>query len=1779
MSARTNSRQKVATLPGPSEQKMAKTTEQLTKAINAKLQTLKLTQEQATNAMENKVIMSMERMQNTLKKKVEEVHDLKTEMQELMFEAEKEEHEIVKQSAEVEHRVSAFEETISQLDEAIKKFKRIETQTAEKEKEEHDAQLREKKYDEEMRFEKAKLEQKLKYEKKIDEKKEQNINAKLPKLVITRFKGTPADWPRFWGQFTAEIDATDVSQITKFSYLKELLEPQVRSTIDGLPFTTEGYERAKNILKTKFGKESEIVNAYVSNIMSLPAIFGTNPNKVSQFYDKLCSNVQSLETMGKLGEVNGYVRMTLNKLEGIRGDLVRTDDNWQDWKFPQLVEALRKWTVRNPPKTDEELGHERPPLSKPPFKPPPKLPRLRDRVFHSKQEEWKPRPCVYCDSNRHKSVDCDKVVGVELRRKHLSEKKLCFNCTGTKHRAADCRIVRSCLKCNGRHHTSICDRASQQPEHMLVATGKGSVTYPVVVVSVGGIQCRALLDTGAGSSYASAALLERLGKQPVRKELKRIEMMMQTVTREIEIHEVVIKSLTSEFQLRTEVTKVNRGVLLTLDNPGYKDMVEQYLHLKEVKMDDIDVKRELPVHLILGASEYARIKTGTTPKIGKPGEPIAELTRLGWTILSPGSEPNLSNMFLTQTSAVDYENLCRLDVLGLQDHPAGDQDLVYQEFKEQLVRSPNGWYETGLLWKGNHPPLPNNKHGSLKRLENLVKKLEKQPQMLEKYDAIIQDQLTQRIVERVEEEPSGKEFYIPHKPVVRETAESTKIRIVYDASARAYDKAPSLNDCLETGPPLQNKLFSVLTRNRFHPIALVGDLKQAFLQIRIREEDRDAMRFHWLKDLNSKQVETLRFTRALFGLSTSPFLLGGVIEQHLNNLQHMYPDEVEEIRKSLYVDDLISGETTVTAVQHLKQTSQSIFREAKFELHKWHSNVPALEQPPSQQETPEETQSSQEGEVQTFAKDQLGVKGGETKLLGVPWNKAEDSIQVTFPGPTETITKREVLGKLAKIYDPLGLASPITLEGKMLYREACELRLPWDQKLPKEHLINWRMWETNLPKEVAVPRSLVQYQEEIISINLHAFGDASSQGLSAAVYAVTHQPSGISQGLVAAKSRLAKKGLTIPRLELVAGHMATNLVHNVREALQGFPITSVHCWLDSSVALHWIKGGGEYKQFVNNRVRKIQDKGYIQWRHVGSKDNPSDLGSRGGKVEDCANLWWKGPSWLPHPENWPSDIVTSPTKETQAEAKLIKEVLAVAVTTKKDLDQLMEKWDLWKTIRVCSWMTRFIRNCRVKRQQRTSGPITTEETNRQIEFWVRDTQVRCQDTNKFQEDQLRLNLQKNENGLYECRGRIQGDYPLYLPDDSLFTTKLVMHAHTQTLHGGVGLTMAKIRELYWIPRLRRLTKQVIRSCHGCKRFQVTAQTNPPTGNLPRERTAESVPFKFIGVDFAGPIRYLSKTKKEMKAYIVLYTCSLTRAVYLELLPDQSTEEFRRSLKRFIARRGRPEKIFSDNGKTFVAAAKWLRNVMKDEELNDYLARQGIKWQFNLSRAPWWGGQFERLIGIVKQSLYKSIGSGKLRWNELEEVILDVERTINDRPLGYVEDDIQMPLLTPSVMLFGQPNQLPEEETSNMEDGNLRKRAKYLRRCKDVLWSRWSSEYLKSLRERHNLNQRSKETTLSQGEVVLIKGEERNRGMWKIGIVEQLIPGRDGIVRAVRLRAGKSHLERPVQHLYPLELSCDRPTQERREVLNARAREFRPRQAAADARQRIAAIAGDELYEN
>ena len=200
---------------------------------------------------------------------------------------------------------------------------------------------------------------------------------------------------------------------------------------------------------------------------------------------------------------------------------------------------------------------------------------------------------------------------------------------------------------------------------------------------------------------------------------------------------------------------------------------------------------------------------------------------------------------------------------------------------------------------------------------------------------------------------------------------------------------------------------------------------------------------------------------------------------------------------------------------------------------------------------------------------------------------------------------------------------------------------------------------------------------------------------------------------------------------------------------------------------------------------------------------------------------------------------------------------------------------------------------------------------------------------------------------------------------------------------------------------------------------------------------------------------------------MLYGCSLTRAVHLEVLQSLEVEEFLPSLKRSIARRGRPEIIHPDNAATFKAADKWLNKVRTDEKFHAFLADRAIHLILNYikSRAPWWGGQFKRLIGLFKQAFYKAIGNNTLSWEELSEVVLDVEVALDNRPLSYIEDDVELPVLTPNSMLTIYQSVLLELKPHHVDNRDLRKRAKFMIKCKESAWKRWSREYVKSLRQR------------------------------------------------------------------------------------------------------------------
>ena len=308
------------------------------------------------------------------------------------------------------------------------------------------------------------------------------------------------------------------------------------------------------------------------------------------------------------------------------------------------------------------------------------------------------------------------------------------------------------------------------------------------------------------------------------------------------------------------------------------------------------------------------------------------------------------------------------------------------------------------------------------------------------------------------------------------------------------------------------------------------------------------------------------------------------------------------------------------------------------------------------------------------------------------------------------------------------------------------------------------------------------------------------------------------------------------------------------------------------------------------------------------------------------------------------------------------------------------------------------------------------------------------------------------------------------------------------MHLGVANTMAHIRTERWIPKLRSKVKKV-NQCNTCKVFRTKPYGSTTTAEMPNFRTEDGRPFETTGVDFAGPLEYKISKKERGKCYVLLFTCATSRAVHLEVMKSQMAEEFQRKLNSFIARRTRPRLIISDNTLVFKASASWIKKIQKSERLPDHLAREDIKWLFNLSRSPWWGGMYERWIKDVKKTLYKTLGRTTLSFEQLETVIIDIEKHLNNRPLTYLESDGgEEQVLTPNVLMWGQ-NAYHVEETE--EDGDeVSKLHKQLRETKQHAWRRWKHEYVHTLLESHRVNRKATPVP-DVGEIVLVVGDEKN----------------------------------------------------------------------------------------
>ena len=475
---------------------------------------------------------------------------------------------------------------------------------------------------------------------------------------------------------------------------------------------------------------------------------------------------------------------------------------------------------------------------------------------------------------------------------------------------------------------------------------------------------------------------------------------------------------------------------------------------------------------------------------------------------------------------------------------------------------------------------------------------------------------------------TNKIHYLPHHAVVRRNKETTKVRVVYDASARSA--GPSLNDCLHAGPRFDQHTFDLLLRFRTHPIAMTVDIEKAFLMVSIAEEDRDVLRFLWVKDVYASPpvpVE-LRFTRVVFGVTSSPFLLNATIRHHL---EHSSSDSaiLAKLLNGFYVDDLITGASDEAEAYHLYQTSKEIMKAGGFNLRKFVSNSPSLLSKISDTEVPDKQQTAQASTSEadeTFVESNLGPGqnqvDGRKKVLGVCWDVVSDCFVMSFEIVASAAmalepTKRNIVGLVGKFYDPLGFLAPIVVRFKMFLQELCCAKLDWDQPLPDKLLKKWHTLRSSLSEgqPIHIPRCYLDRVSEVISASLFGFCDASLKAQAAVIYLRFETESGFIVRIVASKTKVSPiKQLTIPRLELLSTLLLARLLHSVTQSLSSeIQLSTPHCFTDSKVALFWIKGiDKSWKPFVQNCVNAVRN--FVspdRWNHCAGQDNPADIPSRG----------------------------------------------------------------------------------------------------------------------------------------------------------------------------------------------------------------------------------------------------------------------------------------------------------------------------------------------------------------------------------------------------------------------------------------------------------------------------------------------------------------------------------------------------------------------------------------
>ncbi|XP_071581646.1 uncharacterized protein [Temnothorax nylanderi] len=531
-------------------------------------------------------------------------------------------------------------------------------------------------------------------------------------------------------------------------------------------------------------------------------------------------------------------------------------------------------------------------------------------------------------------------------------------------------------------------------------------------------------------------------------------------------------------------------------------------------------------------------------------------------------------------------------------------------------------------------------------------------------------------------ETTRQRVYLPHHATIKETSQTTKVRVVFNAS-KCSSNTTSLNDFLMVGPKLQANLFAVILRWRSHRYVYTTDIEKMFRQIRVHPEDVEYQCIFWRAHPNAELIAYWLLT-VTYGTGPAPFLANRSVKQLAKDEGEKFPLAVPILEEETYVDDIMFGAEDLILLKQTRDQLIQLLKAGGFRPYKWASNDPRL-----LQDIPEADHG--------LAVDKHLGDDSSLRVLGIVWNPNTDSFQIhTHPTTDLQFTKRSFLSLLSRVFDPLGWVAPVTITAKIIMQSLWLRKIEWDEPLPNDLLQRCLGYQAQLAdlSKISIPRWTGQ-DSEVQDIEIHGFSDASNSAYAAVVYLRVASMGSVRISILYAKTKIAPlKVQSVPRLELLAAALLARSIKFARESMKLVNIPEF-CWTDSEVVRAWLNATpGRWKPFVANRVSEIHSTlPLATWRHVPTQLNPADCASRGISADELIShkLWWTGPPWLQGPrEEWPLNKTLSHT-DTNLEQR------AAHVHT----GQTRDEWNLladvssWpKLLRITAYIHRFLFNVR-----------------------------------------------------------------------------------------------------------------------------------------------------------------------------------------------------------------------------------------------------------------------------------------------------------------------------------------------------------------------------------------------------------------------------------------------------------------------------------------------------